>query len=204
MTPVDKDLYTVKESDIQKAGQVLAAAFEHDPIWEQVLAGCSTDQRNGWFESPVRYCMKFGHAIASSPEIEGFIGWLSGENAEMTFPRMLRSGATGSGMRAGFKVMKRMMPLRVFDVHRRKHMKGRQFIYVMVVGVAPEFQGRGIGGKLIRSVLKEADKAGLPVYLETSTESNAAMYVHLGFKIIDKITVPKMNIVQWELLREPK
>ncbi len=199
-----ENLYKLQESDIEKAGKVLADAFEHDPIWGRIMKGCSREQRSAWFQSPVRYCMKYGTAIATSPEIEGFTGWLPSEYSEMTFGRMIKSGATRSGKKAGFRPMFRMMPLRVFDKDRKKHMKDKPFIYVMIVGVSPQHQGQGFGGKLIRRIIKESERTGLPIYLETSTEPNVAMYNHLGFEILDKILLPKLNIPQWEMLREPK
>ena len=196
-------LYRIQNSDIEKAGLVLADAFANDPIWEQVLEGCSREQRSFWFQNPVRFCMKYGHAMATSPEIEGFIGWLPGEYSEMTFIRMLKSGIAGSGRKVGWRPMIRMMPLRVFETDRKKHMRDNPYIYVMVVGVSPKFQGQGFGRKLLRSVIYESEKGGLPVYLETSTEKNAAMYNHLGFKTLAEINLPKFNLTQWEMLHEP-
>ncbi len=204
MTPIKNELYEIKEADIPKAGQILAAAFEHDPIWEQVLVGCSSSKRNAWFECPVKYCMKYGKAIAPSPDIEGFIGWLPSEFAEMSFVRMLKSGALRSGSKVGYKARVRMMPLRILDEDRKKNMGNRPHIYVMIVGVSPKFQGHGIGGKLLRSVITESAKTSLPIYLETSTSDNVSMYEHLGFRVLKKILVPKLNLIQWELLRKPK
>lgn len=198
------NLYLLNEKEIIKAGEVLADAFEHDPIWENVLSGCSLKQRTDWFQSPVRYCMKYGNAIISSPEIEGFIGWLPSEFAEMTFVRMLKSGALRSGSKVGYKARVRMMPLRILDEDRKKNMRNRPHIYVMVVGVSQKSQNKGFGGKLIRQVIAESKKSGLPIYLETGTTENVSMYEHLGFKVIDKINIPKLNLPQWELIREPK
>ena len=148
--------------------------------------------------------MKYGHAMATSPEIEGFIGWLPGEFSQMTFGRMLKSGISGSSRKIGWRPMFRMMPLRVFETDRKKHMQDIPYIYVMIVGVSPKFQGQGFGGKLLRGVIKESEKRGVPVYLETSTEKNAAMYNHFGFKTLAEINLPKLNLPQWEMLREPE
>lgn len=204
MTKIKTDLYKISLEDVSKAGFILADAFEIDPIWKIVLGSCSKAQRNSWFEAPVRYCMKYGTAMASSSSIEGFIGWLPGGFAEMTFDRMLKSGATKSGKKAGFKAMLRMMPLKIFDEHRKIHMGNKPYIYVMIVGVSPQFQGKGVGGKLLRAVIAESEKTGLPIYLETGTPNNVAMYEHLGFIVLDKIAVPKLNVPQWELVRYPK
>lgn len=198
------NLIFLKEKDIKKTGEVLADAFEHDPIWENILSSCSLKQRSDWFQSPVRYCMKYGKAMISSPEIEGFIGWLPSEFAEMSFIRMLKSGALRSGSKAGYKARVRMMPLRILDKDRKRNMGNRPHIYVMVVGVSQKFQNKGFGGKLLRQVIAKSEESGLPIYLETGTTENVSMYEHLGFKVIDKINIPKLNLPQWELIREPK
>lgn len=196
-------MYKIQEKDISNVSRTLATAFEHDPIWEKILGGCTKEQKNAWFQCPVRYCMMFGDAVAPSAETEGFIGWLHNEYSEMTFSRMLKCGAVRYAKKAGSKPTRRMMPLRVFDKKRKKHMAGRDFIYVMIVGVNPNLQGQGFGGKLIRYVVTESENEGLPIYLETSTEKNVAMYEYFGFKVIDKIMIPKLNLLQWILLREP-
>ncbi len=203
MSSQTDSLYKLQTADIEKAGLILADAFKHDPIWGKILKGCSLAQRRTWFQSPVRYCMKYGAAIATSPAIEGFAGWLPGEYSEMTFGRLLKSGVSRSCKKVGFKPMLRMMPLRVFDADRKRHMQDRPYIYVMIVGVAPEYQGQGFGGKLLRNIINESDNTGLPIYLETSTHGNVAIYNHLGFKILDEINLPKLNLPQWEMLREP-
>jgi len=204
MSSQSDSLYRIQDSDIEKAGLVMADAFSNDPIWKRILEGCSLKQRSIWFQNPVRFCMKYGHAMATSPEIEGFIGWLPGEFSQMTFGRMLKSGISGSSRKIGWRPMFRMMPLRVFETDRKKHMQDIPYIYVMIVGVSPKFQGQGFGGKLLRGVIKESEKRGVPVYLETSTEKNAAMYNHFGFKTLAEINLPKLNLPQWEMLREPE
>ena len=45
--------------------------------------------------------------------------------------------------------------------------------YLAMMGVAPEWQGRGLGSALMRPGLEEIDAARLPAYLETSTPAPA-------------------------------
>lgn len=53
--------------------------------------------------------------------------------------------------------------------------------YLSILGVAPEAQGRGIGGTLMRRVLATADAAGVATYLETFTPRNQSFYARLGY-----------------------
>jgi GNAT superfamily N-acetyltransferase len=54
--------------------------------------------------------------------------------------------------------------------------------YVLIVGVEPELQGRGIGNELMRPTLEHCDRIGLPTYLEASSDRSAELYERLGFR----------------------
>lgn len=56
--------------------------------------------------------------------------------------------------------------------------------YVLVVGVDPAAQGRGIGGALLTPIIERADRDGLPCYLETAQPANIGFYQHLGFRVL--------------------
>ena len=51
-----------------------------------------------------------------------------------------------------------------------------------------------IGAKLGKKV---------PLYLETETENNVAMYEKYGFKVVKKTTLPIINLPMWEMVRAP-
>ena len=54
---------------------------------------------------------------------------------------------------------------------------------VHTIGVHPDYQGQGIGGALLRALLRRADEIGAPVLLEVRTDNtNAiALYERYGF-----------------------
>jgi ribosomal protein S18 acetylase RimI-like enzyme len=83
-------------------------------------------------------------------------------------------------------------------------MKGRTYLYLMVLGVATEFQGQGFGGKLLRALIEKSEQAGVPIYVETETERNVKMYERFGFRVLKQITLPIINLPQWEMVREPR
>lgn len=63
-----------------------------------------------------------------------------------------------------------------------KHHPDHIFIDEMVI--SPEFQGQGIGTKLLKGVIQEAQTKGIPVRLRVFRENTAAhvLYERLGFK----------------------
>ena len=83
-------------------------------------------------------------------------------------------------------------------------MVGREYVYLFIIGVASELQGQGFGGKLLRALIEESQEAGIPIYTETQTERNVRFYERLGFRQLDRITLPIIDLPQWELIREPE
>jgi GNAT superfamily N-acetyltransferase len=61
--------------------------------------------------------------------------------------------------------------------------------YFAYIGVAPRSQGQGLGTRLMRPVLEDCDVAGLPAYLEATSERNARLYERLGFTLLDTLTL---------------
>jgi ribosomal protein S18 acetylase RimI-like enzyme len=205
-----ENLYKVQKKDIPKAGLVLANAFQHDPVWTKIFEGEAKNlQKMGaWFEGSVRYGLKYGEIYATSEHLEGIAAWGPNDFADMTMWRMIRSGAFSSAMKLGMTMVKRAQKMRLvfepLEADRKANMKGRAYIYLMIIGVASEFQGQGFGGKLLRALIEESERDGVPIYLETETERNLRMYERFGFNLVNQITLPVANLPMWEMVREPK
>jgi len=185
-----KMLYRVKKADITRVGKVLADAFRQDPLWNKIYEGEADFEKKyrAFFEVPVRYCLKYGEVYAPSEELEGIVAWVPGKYANMTAWRILISGALGAAIRMGANASKKMRPIfKPITEDRDAHMAGHNFLYLFVVGVATEFQGRG-----------------LQLYLETEAEENVKMYEHFGFKLLKRITLPIVDLPMWEMFKEPK
>jgi hypothetical protein len=200
-------LHEVGKNDIVPAAATLAAAFQNDPVWSALFEGLPAEKMAAWYQGPVRYCLKYGRVYATSERCEGVMCVVPGEYASMTMRRGISSGSMTAGLKAGPGMMMRlpqmMRTFRPMEEDRKEHMEGREYTYVMIVGVAPEHQGQGFGGTLLRAVLEESDRTGVPIYLETETEANRSMYEHLGFDLLQEIALPVVGLPMWELLREP-
>ena len=197
-------MYKLQKKDIPKVGAVLADAFQDDPVWGKLFEGESNlDQKfRAFFETPIRYCLRYGEVYSISENLEGIAAWIPGDLADMTLWRVIRSGAIKSGMKIGTKASKRMKPIfKILDEGRKENMKGKQYIYLQIVGVASKFQGQGFGGKLIRAAIEKSEGLGVPIYLETETENNVKMYERFGFKLTKKIILPGIDIPMWEMVR---
>jgi ribosomal protein S18 acetylase RimI-like enzyme len=87
------------------------------------------------------------------------------------------------------------------ELHKRK-VPGPHW-YLWALGVEPARQGQGIGSRLIAPVLAQADREGLPCYLETETAGNVAFYQKQGFYVVSDDLVPGQSLRIWTMLREP-
>ena len=200
-------LYRVQKGDITLAGKVLADAFQHDPVWNKIFEGESNLETKypAFFEIPVRHCLKYGEVYALSENLEGIAAWAPEKYAEMTAWRMIRSGATGAAMRMGSNAAKKMGPVfKPMTEDRRNHMAGFTYLYLLVVGVATEMQGKGFGRKLIGAAIEKSEREGRQLYLETETEENVQMYEHFGFRLLKRITLPIVDLPMWEMVRKPQ
>jgi len=73
------------------------------------------------------------------------------------------------------------------------------YYHLWFIGVAPEHQGRGSGGQLLREILEEAGAQRRPVYLETSTLKNLPWYEKHGFEIFDRLELSyTLYLLRWK------
>lgn len=62
-------------------------------------------------------------------------------------------------------------------------------IYLLYLGVREP--GHGVGGALLTALTDDADRLGLPVYLESSTPASARLYARHGFERRREIVHPR-------------
>ena len=53
--------------------------------------------------------------------------------------------------------------------------------YLALLGVDPDWQGQGLGGRLLEAFLALADRDGAPAYLECDREASLLVYTRRGF-----------------------
>ena len=73
--------------------------------------------------------------------------------------------------------------------------------FLGTVGVRPEARGRGLGRRVIKAGLREADAAGVPAFLETSARENVRLYESLGFMVSAEYELPQDGPRTWAMTR---
>ena len=76
--------------------------------------------------------------------------------------------------------------------------------YLMILGVDPPHQGRGVGGELMQPVLAQCDRDGLPAYLETQKARNVPFYRKHGFEVLRETEAPSGGPHWWLMKRAPR
>jgi ribosomal protein S18 acetylase RimI-like enzyme len=197
-----EELTSLEKDKIEPAAMALSRAFHDSSVYVYAYPDARERKKRTphSFDSVLRYGLRYGKVYTTSDRLEGVAVWMRSELMKMTIRRMWWSHALRPAMRMGLGASVRM--LRLNDYIERKHIDLAPFdhLYLMLLGVDPEYQGNGYGGRLVRGMLAEAGEAELPCYLETTSEENVAFYEHLGFKVIDEFIVPKTTVKIWVML----
>lgn len=80
------------------------------------------------------------------------------------------------GLENVFRVLKRERQL------KKQHLN-EPHIHPMIIGVKKEFQGRGVGPRLIQEVMSYHKNNKLSCIIETTTRSNLKLYEKFGFRV---------------------
>ena len=194
------DLYKIQKKDIKKAANVLANAFSEDPMWKKVFK--EEEMYRVISEVMVKFPMKYGNVFSTSDNLEGVMGIMPPDK-DMTVWRIIRCGAFFLSMKL-VKLRKEMELTEKKLKEEKKNLNLGPHIYLLIIGVSQEFQGKGFGGKLLRAIVEKAKIERKPIYLETQTESNVKLYEKYGFHVTKEIILPELNLPMWLMVRDVK
>ena len=197
---------TLDVSQKGRASEVLTQAFHDDPMWTTIFPEKEERTRSlGWlWEALVGYCLVYGEVYTTS-QVKGVACWLAPGNTELTLWRSLRTGFgfVRAVMKYEGEARRRFMGVMNYtDAEHKRLMKTRHW-YLWALGVEPNSQGQGVGGRLIQPVLARADAEGLPCYLETETEGNVVFYQKRGFDVLSAGEVPGHGVKIWTMVKKP-
>ncbi|MFJ7592126.1 GNAT family N-acetyltransferase [Streptomyces sp. NPDC097617] len=84
------------------------------------------------------------------------------------------------------------------------HPTAEEHEYLLMIAVAPDRQGQGLGGELIRPVLERCDREGVPAYLEASSERSKGLYERLGWECTGEAVRLPGGPLMWPMWRKPR
>ncbi len=185
-------------TDKQLLASILSDAFQHDPVVRWILPSNEFDEK--FFAIDTGY---------------GYVGhqhcWLSAD-----------AGAAACWLPPGEKPQKAPLleSLRVFvpmllkfgwvaakrgnvvDQTFEHHRPQEPHYYLHMLGARLANQGQGLGSALLTKSLSVVDQQGMPAYLESSNESNVALYERFGFQVQHEARLAGEGPTVWFMWRE--
>lgn len=80
--------------------------------------------------------------------------------------------------------------------------QGEDWLYLRYLGVHPDAQGKGWGGRAIRAGIAQANALGVPTCLETNNPKNVGLYHRFGFRTISEWDVCRGGPHFWTMVRD--
>lgn len=185
-----------ESSDLDEAVDILADAFQADPVMKWVTPKPSYPKYA--FGLTVPCCLVEGLTYIAE-DGSGAASWLPpGVHLESPVsPAVIWHGLTEYGP------MSLLRGLATLIQTQKRHPKERYY-YLFTIGTREGQRGRGIGGALMRAVLQRCDEERMPAYLESSNEKNLAFYQAHGFEIIEEMPLAMGGPAMWLMWREPR
>lgn len=199
------DVVELNPDDIPTAGGVLARALFDDGLTRHMYPDDEERKaRTPWhFSAMVRYGVLFGRVLTTAGEPRGVAIWLPPGETAMTENRITAAGMDASPAVLGEEAFGRFASAMALIEPYREQDVPPQHWYLALIGVDPDYAGKGIGSALLRPILAQADADGLPCYLETAEERNVAYYHKHGFETLRHGLVPDTAVEYWTMLRLP-
>ncbi|WP_372343365.1 GNAT family N-acetyltransferase [Streptomyces sp. KL116D] len=188
-------LRTAVPDDAPEIGSLLARAFDDDPMMRCFFPDATTRQASMERYFTTVFGRQYVHHGLCERTASAAAFWVPAEDQAKAVP----DADTVQELRAILGDRAALFGRTVEAA--AAHTPAEPHWSLALIGADPAAQGQGQGAALLRSGLARADAAGMPVYLESSKESNVPVYEHFGFKVRDELTVPAGGPVLWTMWR---
>ncbi|MEO1431064.1 MAG: GNAT family N-acetyltransferase, partial [Cyanobacteria bacterium J06633_8] len=169
------EIIRLEKSQIDKASQILAAAFNQDPFFQHVLPQEGKDKLlYCLWQNILRYCQPH-HSTYTTPELKGIAVWIPPGEYPINPLRFLLAGFYKLPFQVGLKRMRNFSLFRLLEKYHKQDMSVPHW-YLLGLGVSPDYQGQGIGGSLIQPILKQADETPKPSRYQWGTDISCLWY----------------------------
>ena len=195
----------LRETQIEHAGFVLARAFYDDPFMTYAFPDPDHRFRElPWFFAVgVRATLGAGR-VHTDERVAGAAVWLPPGLPSLSDEAFLAAGFVDAPRRLGEVTLSRFGANMAHLGEWHARLMPEPHWYLMILGVDPPYQGRGVGGELMQPVLAECDRDGIPAYLETQKARNVPFYRRHGFEVVRETEAPTGGPHWWLMSRQPR
>jgi GNAT superfamily N-acetyltransferase len=198
MAASDKIRKAVLE-DLSEISTALSRAFFDDPLFAWALPDEDRRQRllPEFFALFTRAFLRHQETYTTGGDVVAAALWappgavpVSGEDAEELGQQIEELAGPDAPRFLGVN--------KLFDDH---HPHG-SYWYLQFMGVAPGWQGQGIGSALMAPILERCDREGVRAYLDATSERNKRLYERHGFEAEDPFAA-QGGPPLWPMWRQP-
>jgi GNAT superfamily N-acetyltransferase len=160
--------------DLDAATEILAGAFEHDPLWSWALP--DRDAIGVWWRLFLEEALRFPWVWVLG-DFAAVSVWIPPGESEMTEAGEARAEELVhelTGARAA-EVLELMTRFEAAHPHDPPH------YCLTLLGTDAQRRGNGYGMELLRQNLAVIDAEGMPAYLESTNPANLPRYESVGF-----------------------
>jgi ribosomal protein S18 acetylase RimI-like enzyme len=191
----------VEVSDVPRLAEVLADAFEDDPLSKWLFDdddGLRERLRRS-FAALLRKVYIGKQHTYTTDDLAGCAMWAPPGKWKLSLVQQLRMAPvmmrlmSGVNLRNGARLNTQVEHAHPHDAHW----------HLAVLGVDPARQRSGVGSALLRTILERADADHLLCHLETSKEENLAYYARHGFEMSSELELPEGAPRVWTMTRRP-
>ena len=151
------EIIQLETSQIDDACEIIATAFNEDPLLQYVLPQEGKDKLvHGIFKTILRYSQVY-RSTYTTPELKGIAVWIPPGEFPLNPLRFLLAGFYKILFQIGLKRIRRLTIFSLLEQFHKQDMSVPHW-YLLGLGVSPDYQGQGIGGSLIQPILKQADE----------------------------------------------
>lgn len=175
----------VRADDVAPVADVLARAFDDDPIFRAILPD-DAHRRRALPPLFAEWTRRLHLPLGTSWTTDDFAGaalWSPPGRWPIT---VMQQAAMGPRM-IGALGARTLVALRVLLAIESPH-PHEPHCYLRAIGCDPSRQGQGVGAALLAPMLARCDAEGIPAYLESSNEKNLTFYRRHGFETVGEVT----------------
>jgi ribosomal protein S18 acetylase RimI-like enzyme len=192
------DVHPLTDADVPTAVDTLARAFADYPYTRHVIAADGHEERIRRFQELclTRIGRVYGRVWVADGGRAVAVWSVPGQDPSPAFAELGPVLGELSGDRAAAS--------EAADAALAPYRPEEPGWFLDTVATAPEVQGRGLGAAVLAPGIEEAERAGYPVFLETSSEANVRFYERLGFTVTAEVPLPDGGPRTWCMRRDPR
>lgn len=197
-------LIELTKHDIERAALIYFHAYQDYPVWQHLIPDemeRKTKFLSLW-EFFVKFNLKYGQIYANSSKIQGIVSIIHSENMNTSLIKQINCGGLKVIRKFGIKFLKRSIPIENYIQSERIKNAPFPHLYLSYIAVDPKYQGKGIGGHMLKELFKEFENDNLSYYLETHIKRNVPFYQNLGFGLLNESIIPGTDIHMWTMLKK--